>query len=272
MDIIRDAVRKLEGESKNSNKSRPTNRLAGSVIESADIQLSPTEEFPTGKALTPDELSMLRITHGAMRNENVYVAFSSLRTHIIQRLGRHDCSIVVAAVSPGGGASFVSMNLAAAFASDESHSAILVDCNFSGRRFKEFGDDESVPGITDYIFGTAAAPLENLLTDVGIPRLRLLPGGRMRSNRAEFFTRPRAQKMFEELRGKHRNRTIIVDAPPPSISANANVIAVHCDAVLLVVPYGSVTQQDVRVAARSFPAGKVIGSVFNDIPHWRTAK
>ena len=231
-----------------------------------------SSDFPTTHPLSADELSDLKLTHSAMRDENVYMAFSSLRTHVIQKLGRHDCSIVVSSVAPGGGASFVAMNLAAAFASDSTRSAILLDCNFSGSRYKDLGDDESVPGITDYVYGSPGITLDDLMLDVGIPRLRLLPGGKLRSNRVELFTRPRTQQMFEELRSRFPDSAIIVDAPSPSASANANVIASYCDGVVLVVPYGQVTQQDVRVVARSFPEGKILGSVFNDVPHWRMAK
>ena len=41
--------------------------------------------------------------------------------------------------------------------------------------------------------------IESLMLDIGIPRLRLLAGGRMRDSRVEFFTRPRAKQMFDEI-------------------------------------------------------------------------
>ena len=268
MDIIREAVRKFSESGPSPNESAEEIR----VLESNSLVTSQTNEFESNDPLSADELSDRRIAHGAMRDENVYSAFSRLRTHIVQKLGKTNCSVVVASVCPGGGASFVAMNLAAAFASDTTRTALLMDCNFSGDRFEQLGDDKSVPGITDFIYGTASASLNDLMMDIGVSRLRLLPGGRMRSSRSEFFTRPRAKQMFEEICTSNPNRAVIVDVPPPSMSAYSNVIATYCDAVLLVVPYGQVTQQDVRVAARSFPREKIVGSVFNDIPHWRTAR
>jgi Mrp family chromosome partitioning ATPase len=268
MDIIREAVRKLSQSAEGSDVS--TDDVP--ALESTALFSSHGEEFETNRSLSADELSDLRISHGAMRDENVYSAFSKLRTHIVQKLGKNNCSIAVSSVCPGGGASFVALNLAAAFASDATRSALLVDCNFSGDRYEELGDNKDIPGITDFIGGPAVCSIESLMFDIGIPRLRLLAGGRMRDSRVEFFTRPRAKQMFDEICTQNANRAVIVDVPPPSMSAYANVIATYCDAVLLVVPYGQVTQQDVRVAARAFPREKIIGSVFNDIPHWRTPK
>jgi Mrp family chromosome partitioning ATPase len=265
MDIIKDAVQRIER--KQSLQSGGPNPHATSSVDDFIKHRQPTE-FPSKKNRQADELSNLRLYHSAMRNEKVHTAFTNLRTHIIQRTGKRSCSIVVSAVTQGGGASFVALNLAAAFASDSSGSAVLVDCNFAGRRYEQFGDNESRPGVTDYVDGTATT-IEHLMTDIGIPGLRLLTGGRMRSSQREYFTRPRARQMFSELCNRDDNRAVIVDAPPSLLSANANVLAEYCDAVLLVVPYSKATEQDVRAAVRSLPPGKLLGSVFNDVPHWR---
>jgi Mrp family chromosome partitioning ATPase len=270
MDIIKDAVRQIEsGQLLKETTNDTASFLPSDSQRMIDDQAA--ESFPSSNPLSTDELSEIRVSYPAMRNEAVYSAFASLRTHIIQRLGKHACTIMVSAVKPQGGASFVALNLAAAFASDSSRSAVLVDCNFSGRRFEELGDTNSQRGITDYIVGTTISRPEHLMTDIGIPRLRLLSGGTLRNIRREYFTRPRAKQMFSELCDQSEDRAIIVDAPPASVSADANVIAAYCDAVLLVVPYGMATHHDVRMVARTFPEGKVLGSVFNNIPHWRIA-
>lgn len=266
MDIIRDAVRIIE-----DGTEAPARRTFADKRETAGNVRQPSsvdEVHIEKEALAPDELTSKRIYHPAMRDERVHKAFTNLRTHIIQRTGKRSCSVVVTAMANGGGASFVAMNLAAAFASDTSGSAILMDCDFSGRRYDELGDDESRAGITEFVDGTATS-LQPLLTGVGIPRLRLLAGGQLRGTQREFFTRPRARSMFQELANRHSDAAIVVDAPPTLFSANANVIANYCDAVLLVVPYGKAAPQDVRVAIRSIPAGKLVGSVFNNVPHWR---
>jgi Mrp family chromosome partitioning ATPase len=270
MDIIKDAVQRIERKQslQSTESGGPYSHATSSVNDIVKHQ-QPTE-FPSKKVQEAAELSNLRLYHSAMRNEKVHAAFTNLRTHIIQRTGKRSCSIVVSAVTQGGGASFVAMNLAAAFAADSSGSAVLVDCNFAGRRYEQFGDNESRPGVTDYVDGSAVT-FEHLMPDIGIPGLRLLTGGRMRNSQREYFTRPRAKQMFSELCNQHDNRAVIVDAPPTLLSANANVLAAYCDAVLLVVPYGKATEQDIRAAVRSLPPGKLLGSVFNDVPHWRVA-
>lgn len=267
MNIIRDAVKVIE---------HGTAPPASESLQDASQTAIGKDRFPPVtadaqagvEALSADSLSRRKIYHAAMRDDSVHKAFTNLRTHLIQRTGKRSCSIVVTALSKGGGASFVSMNLAAAFAADSSGSAILVDCNFSGRRHEEFADDESRAGITEFVDGTANS-VQALFAHTGIPGLRLLGGGKLRATQREFFTRPRARAMFQEISKQNPDAAVIVDAPPTLLSANTNVIANYCDAVLLVVPYGKVAQQDIRAAIRSIPADKLVGSVFNDVPHWR---
>lgn len=263
MDIIKEAVLRIDrGE---------TNKPSGTHERSNESAFIPIREaFPVGTSLlSPEELSNHRVYHAAMRNKEAHTAFTNLRTHVIQRTGKRSCSVVVTAINHGGGASFIAMNLAAAFASDSSGSAILVDCSFRGRRYEQFGDSETNPGISDYIDGTAPT-LDDCMTDIGIPRLRLLAGGTSRDPQREYFTRPRAREMFRDLQTRYQNCAVIVDAPPALISANVNVIASYCDAILLVIPYGGATEQEVQAAMRSLPNGMLAGSVFNDVPHWRT--
>lgn len=267
MDIIKDAVKVIEG----GNNSPVTGKFqdnSNATIERERLHAPVSELRSEKEPLPADSLSKKKVYHAAMRDERAYKAFTNLRTHLIQRTGKRSCSIVVTAMSNTGGASFVAMNLAAAFASDSSGSAILMDCNFSGRRYGEFGDDESQAGITEFVDGTATT-LSPLLADVGIPGMRLLGGGKLRATQREYFTRPRARLMFQEISSQHPDAAVIVDAPPTLLSANAKVIANYCDAVLLVVPYSNATQQDISVAIRSIPADKLVGSVFNNVPHWR---
>lgn len=263
MDIIREAVLRID-RGDGSKPSATHERL--NELPTAPIR----ESFPVGKGLlSPEDLSNLRIYHAAMRNKEAHKAFTNLRTHVIQRTGKRSCAVVVTAITHGGGASFVAMNLAAAFASDSSGSAILADCSFRGHRYVQFGDNDGNPGISDYIDGTAPT-LDDCMTDIGIPRLRLLAGGTSRDPQREYFTRPRAREMFQDLQVRYQNCAVIVDAPPALVSANVNVIASYCDAILLVIPYGGATQQEVQAAMRSLPNGMLAGAVFNDVPHWRT--
>lgn len=263
MDIIKEAVLRINrgGGQKPAELGAPANESNNDLVR---------DTFPdVATSLTSEELAALRIYHTAMRNRTVHKAFTNLRTHVIQRTGKRSCSIVVTAVSPGGGASFVALNLAAAFATDSSGLAILADCNFAGHRYEQFGDSGTTSGISDYIDGTENS-LDGCMTDIGIPRLRLLTGGTQRDPQREYFTRARAKEMFVELASRYENCAVVVDAPPALVSANVNVLASYCDAILLVVPYAGATTPELQATVRSLPKGMLVGSVFNNVPHWRT--
>lgn len=199
-----------------------------------------------------------------MRERRHADAFRDLRTQLVARLGGRNGVILVAPVSAGAGASHVAMNLAAAFAFDESHTALLVDCNLRDPVLHaRLGVDASEGGLTDFLDGDRLT-IESLIRPTGVPRLRLVPAGTPREASSEYLASYRLRGLVEHLRARYPDRYLVLDAPAIGSSPDARILAQLADAVVVVAGYGSDTPAAIRSAVMTLEPTRVAGVVFND--------
>ena len=211
------------------------------------------------------ELAESRIIYPEMTGNGTVQAFREIRTKILQRTKGRNGVIMVTSVTGGGGSTFVTLNLGAAFAFDAGKTALLVDCNLRNPWLQKLLKDESPPGLMDYLENTDK-DLAEIIHPVGIERLRVIPAGGQRDIPAEYFTSSRFKRMFENIRRRYAERFVILDAPPMTDSADTKILADLCDYVLLVVPYGRVTQAQIDESIKSIDSAKFLGVVFNNEP------
>jgi Mrp family chromosome partitioning ATPase len=74
------------------------------------------------------------------------------------------------------------------------------------------------------------------------------------------------RKFLYAAQQRYRDRYIVLDAPPIGESADASILAEFCDRVVIVVPYGRVTEGQVSAAVDSVDKSKLFGLVMNDEP------
>ncbi len=211
------------------------------------------------------ELADSRIIYPEMTGNGTVQAFREIRTKILQRTKGRNGVIMVTSVTGGGGSTFVSLNLGAAFAFDAGKTALLIDCNLRNPWLQKLLKAESPPGLMDYL-ENKDVDLAGIIHPVGIERLRVIPAGGQRDVPAEYFTSPRFKRMFDNIRRRYDERFVILDAPPMTDSADTKILAELCDYVLLVVPYGRVTQAQIDESIKSIDGAKFLGVVFNNEP------
>ncbi|SDD33924.1 Wzz/FepE/Etk N-terminal domain-containing protein [Glycomyces harbinensis] len=156
--------------------------------------------------------------------------FSQLRNVVASQLTGEQRVIVVAGVAPGPAASVVAANLATAMArAGDRVTAVAANPSTTVGLPELFGT-ESVPGLADVWSGridlavaTHAAPRQPSLNVIG-------PGA---AARAAGPTSEAAAETFAKL--AEAGRFVVVDAPPLSCSADAQLLAGHADAVILAV-------------------------------------
>lgn len=235
----------------------------------------PKEEKPPGKNVVAveeaygrefDELEKARIIFPGMRDQRTERAFRDLRTTVIQKTGGNCGMVVVTSVTDDGGASFVAMNLAAAFAFNQNRTSILHDCNFRSNGRYDFLVEEPDKGFSDYIINSEIK-ISDVIQKTGIPRLRMIPAGSRRDSASEMFTLEQSVKFFQHVRRRYKDRTIIVDAPPVDMAADTRVLLDICDHVLLVVPYGKVSSERIAAVVRELPKDKFLGVVMSERPN-----
>ncbi|GAB3222207.1 polysaccharide biosynthesis tyrosine autokinase [Glycomyces halotolerans] len=156
--------------------------------------------------------------------------FAQLRNAIASQLPDEQRVVVVAGVAPGPAASVVAANLATAMArAGDRVNAVAANPSTTVGLPELFGT-ESVPGLADVWSGridlsetVQSAPRQPSLSVVG-------PGAAARA------TGPTSEAAAETFAGLAETaRFVVVDAPPLSCSADAQLLAGHADAVILAV-------------------------------------
>ncbi|MFC3661116.1 CpsD/CapB family tyrosine-protein kinase [Luteimonas notoginsengisoli] len=217
-------------------------------------------------ALSARGLEERRLIH---RNDSVRQhadAFRELRTKLLAAGDNRNSVILVAPVAHGCGGSFVARNLSVAFAFDETRSALLVDCDSRHPAQHAALDVEATGGgLMDYI-DDPAMDISRIVYATGIPRLRLVPSGRVRETTGERFTSFRMRTMIDSLRSRFDDAQLIIDGPPVQGSPDARILSALADHVVLVAGYGRVTTEQINQAAANFEPEKLVGVVFNNTP------
>lgn len=214
------------------------------------------------RRLTRDDMDERRIIYPESSNREMVNRFRSLRTKLLERSGGNNFTMVVTGASPGAGASFVALNLAAAFAFDQAKTAVVIDCNLREPSLHTTLDIMPETGLTDFL-DDPDYDIARILYPTGIPRLRLIPAGSRREIPAEFFTSFRMKQFLQAVRRRYPDRFIILDTAAVSESPDARILSELCDHALLVVPHGRTTPGAIEQAASAFSSEKFVGAVIN---------
>lgn len=211
------------------------------------------------------EMEELGLIHPGMKNMASLNAFRELRTNLYQSMSEGQSSVVlVTALCPGGGSSYVTLNLGAAIALDESKTSIVVDCNVYDPSLHRLLPVDPDFGLVDYLEDTSLE-IKDVIYATGVRRLRILPGGTRRQPGTEYFTSGRMRRLVQELRSRYRDRHVIIDAPSIGASTDARILAELCDLVVLVVPFGKVTQGQIAAGIEAIGRRKLAGIVFDNL-------
>lgn len=218
------------------------------------------------KLRSKNDLEQSGIIHPEMQETGAVKAFREIRTKIIQKTGGRNCTVVVTSVNAGGGTSLVALNLGVAFAFDAGKTALVIDCNLRKPSLHKFLAAQNYKGIKDYL-EDPEVEVGEIIYPAGIQRLRVMPAGKSREASMDYFTSIRMQKLMERIKQRYADRYIILDAPPMNQSADVQILMDMCDYVLLVVPYGKVTETQIANSVKLINQKKLLGVVFNGEPH-----
>lgn len=215
-----------------------------------------------------------RIIFRDMEDSRVVEAFRQIRTAVIQKTQGRNAILLVTSVVPEGGSSFVSMNLGVAFSFDAGKTALVVDCNLRRSGLSRFFAHRECKGLTDFM-ENEEVDVGEILHQIGIERLRVIPAGEPREIPAEHFTSVKMRQLLDGLKKRYRERYVILDAPPMTELADIQILTELSDLVMLVVPYGRVTTAQLKSCIETIDAKKFFGVIFNGEPEiptfqWRT--
>lgn len=219
--------------------------------------------------LLPGELNQLRIVHPLMRKPALLEAFQELEQQLMQRADGRNYIAAVTAVTPRGGASFVSLNLATTIALDHHRTALLVQCGPDDQTIDRLLMLPPDHGLTEYL-ADPKLDIESIIFSSRIPRLRVIPFG---SSAAEtrLLHSAAMQHLLHTAKHRYSDRFVIVDVPHGTPPETWRRLSQWCDFVVPVVPYGEASLSQVGTAVEAIGREKVAGLVINrdPAPHTR---
>jgi succinoglycan biosynthesis transport protein ExoP len=163
----------------------------------------------------------------------------SLRTSMQVMLPRHNAVVVMTSVNPGDGKSFVSANIALAWAR-AGKQAILVGGDLRrpslGTYFPEAGDAAGLSDLLQEAMEPKAPDvddqIEARLIETNYRGLRLLPSGFDADDPADLLATSSLKEVIAALR--RRADIVIIDSPPAMALVDASILAEHSDGIIII--------------------------------------
>ncbi|MBW3577815.1 MAG: polysaccharide biosynthesis tyrosine autokinase [Actinobacteria bacterium] len=198
-------------------------------------------------------------------------AYRTLRTNVRFVLGGASSGADRAAVgrslavtSPAAqeGKTTTAANLAVAAARAGAR-VLLVDADLRRPNVHKTLGVDGVPGLSDLLVGEVE--LRDVIVDVGVPNLRLIPAGNIPPNPAELLASPAMVALRHQL--TELAELVIYDTPPVLAIADALELTPGMTQTLLVVNARRSHQRAVRAAVERLESigTPVAGTVLNDI-------
>ncbi len=171
-------------------------------------------------------------------------------------------TIMITSSAPGEGKSFVAANLAVSMANGIDEHVLLMDCDLRKPTLHRlFGFSDKLSGLTEYL--THGVPLVDILRKTRVPKLTLLPCGTPPPNPSELISSEQMKKLILEVKSRYPDRYIIIDAPPPDVTAEANALARQVDAIIIVVKTGYSKKTALKDIVETYGREKILGVVKN---------
>jgi len=124
-------------------------------------------------------------------------------------------------------------------------------------------DVEPEYGLVDFIESDDLL-IDKIIYETPINRLRYIPIGNRLESSAEYFSDTRMKKTMANIVSRYPERYIFVNAPSIASSADTRILLDICHKVILVVPYGVATEDNIRQAVLSIGSEKLSGILLEE--------
>lgn len=195
--------------------------------------------------------------------QEVVEALRGVRLSVLHEHGPAPVVITITSPEQGDGKSFVSANLALAFA-DGGHNTLLIDADIRRgvlhRRFKA----NRQPGLADFLLGEIGP--DQLIQQTAYPRLGMIGCGTRTQRAPEVLGSTAMSDLITDMRARYD--VVVVDSPPLAAGVDSFVLGTLTGTMLLVVRTGHSHRQ--LTSAKLEMLGRLpirlLGAVLNDVP------
>ena len=180
-------------------------------------------------------------------------------------------SLLITSTSPSEGKSWVSANLAVAFA-QAGKKVILVDCDMrKGRQFSIFNVSPT-PGLSNFLSGInsngeeSSSNILSYIKETEVENLYLITAGNIPPNPSELLV---SEQMMETVDALEQVCDLVIfDGTPSSLVTDAVIISRYVDTTLIVSAYKITKMDDLEKVKRDIlnVGGKIAGVVINKVP------
>lgn len=210
--------------------------------------------------LTKEQLEVSGIIHPRMNDGELLNAYRNLRTHLLDSSSKENFVTLITSVVPTVETAKIALNLAATFALDDGKTAVLIEGDIYSKNIDKFLCLDNAIGLIDYL-ESDSMDVDKTLLPSGIKRLRFVSGGQDSESAQEYFTSSRMRSFLTEVKDRYPDRYPIVNAACILKSADTRILMELVDKVVLVVPRGESTEEDVRAAAKLIGKKRFAGIV-----------
>jgi receptor protein-tyrosine kinase len=189
---------------------------------------------------------------------NLMTQFAQGDSSADQRSGR---LIMITSARPGEGKTFISLNLALAFASERDVKALLVDVDTQHSSLQTILGIPSDQGIVDVLAGNCE--LSEALIQTNILNLMVLPSGRGGPHVPELFSSNKMANLMAEMTRQFADRYIIIDTPPCMASSDAAALAPLVGQIVFIVEAHHTQQMEIEASLSMLSACPRISLLLN---------
>jgi len=169
--------------------------------------------------------------------------------------------ILITSALAAEGKTFVATNLAQAIAREKERKVLLIDGDLRSPALHKPLGAPLTPGLSDYLRGQASDP--EIIQHGEDGNLCFIAAGSPGSDPSELLSNGMFEKLLDRLTPLFD--WVIIDSPPCLPVADANLLAGHCDGVLLVLRAQSTPSAAADKARKELQKRKVIGVVMNGV-------
>lgn len=193
-------------------------------------------------------------------------SIKSIRTNLqFSGIDKELKTILVTSPEAGNGKSFISANLACAYAQD-GKKVLIVDCDLRRGRQHTIFDVDNVPtgGYSNLILNYKnEIKLTRYITKTKIKGIDLITTGQTPPNPLELLTSKNNEKVIKELRSHYD--IVILDCPPILGISDTQIMTKYSDANVLVVASGDTPIELVERCKKVFETAnsKIDGVIIN---------
>ena len=192
--------------------------------------------------------------------------FRTVRTSLdFSLVGKNNNSLVLTSTAPNEGKSFVSANLAIAFA-NTGKKVLLVDADMRLGRQHEIFELSNQAGLSNLLVETAGDRLRKYVQKTEIENLSVVTRGVTPPNPAELIDSKQMEKFIATVKSKYDY--VIIDSAPVYNLADSLIISKKADRTMIVCRANKTNIDHVKDGLKSLQAidANVAGVILNQIP------